>query len=65
MFDIVAWLSFLARDEAAEITLYERDARAFHRNIRASAHRNADVCLRKAGASLTPSPAMATLCPAA
>ena len=46
--------------DAAQIALDQSDAGALHRDIRAGAHRDADVGGASAGASLMPSPAMAT-----
>ena len=50
-------------DDAAQVALDERDAGALHRDVGAGAHRDADVRRASAGASLMPSPAIATRSP--
>jgi hypothetical protein len=48
-------------DNAPEITFHQSDAGTLHGNICPGAHRNAHMRLRQGGASLTPSPAIATI----
>ena len=47
-------------DDGTQVALNHRNAIAFHRHVRAEAHRNAKLGLASAGASLIPSPASAT-----
>ena len=62
MLRIVARHSRRARDDAAQVALDQRHAGALHRDVGAGAHGDADVGARaSAGASLMPSPAMATI----
>jgi hypothetical protein len=49
--------------DAREVALQQRDARALDRDIGAGAHGDADIGGGKRRASLTPSPAMATIRP--
>ena len=63
MFLIVARLSRRARTMPREIAADERDAGALDRDVGAGAHRDADVASASAGASLMPSPAIATTRP--
>ena len=49
MFVIVARLSRARADDAAQVALDQRDAGALHRDVRAGAHRDADVGLRQRG----------------
>jgi hypothetical protein len=51
--------------DAGEIALEQRDARAFDGDVGAGAHGDADIGGRQRGASLTPSPAIATTRPSA
>ena len=63
MLRMVARLKWIARTMPRKITFYQSHAGAFHRDICARTHRDADSACASAGASLMPSPAIATLRP--